>query len=328
MQRQPGRAGFSLIELLISMGIMVVGLVMAGTLFPAAIKQTSRSVDDTIGTIICQNALAVAMAKLTHTDVDTAIDAAAIAATVPVWPNFVNVTWPATPLITEAELAYPVPRTPIATYSPPITGPAPDDPLADWWPAVPNSRPTADHGAIVLARQVRPDENDYQLVVISYKKKIRVSGNEPHQNVVIARAIQVTLVNEVDKDYTTIIVAPVDLESAPGANDGLVKRGTAIILDEDDIDGDGGTTTVDDFMYGVFAKLVTIDQDTGEGRLDMRLPEHRNYTLLDGLYFPEGIARNNINVWVVYEEDSTTNIPVGSTSPTMSVFMTRTAFND
>ena len=116
MRRQPGRAGFSLIELLISMGILVVGLVMAGTLFPAAIKQTGRSVDDTIGTIICQNALAVAKAKLTHTTGPNPVNPLAGSIT-----YFVNVTWP-TPgssFITEAELAYPAPRTPIATYSVP-----------------------------------------------------------------------------------------------------------------------------------------------------------------------------------------------------------------
>ena len=309
-RHQPGRAGFSLIELLISMGILVVGLVMAGTLFPAAIKQTSRSVDDTIGTIICQNALAVAKAKLTYNDGGPA-DITTLAPVAP--SSFVNVTWPTNTLITEAELAYPAPRTPIASYIEPYAAPPNyPDPLGDWWNDGTNDRPTTDHGAIVLARQVRAGENDYLLVVISYKKKIS-NGDYPHKNVVIAEALDVTLVNEANKDYTTI-----DISALPATDQDKFLKGTAIILDEDDIDNGG--SNADDFMYGVFAKLKMIEG--GVGRLDVRLPE-------GPLYFdPSQGARTNINVWVVYEADQATNTPLGNSSPTMSIFTTRTALND
>ena len=320
MHRRPQRrrAGFSLIELLVSMGIMVIGLVMAGTLFPAAIKQTSRSTDDTIGTIICQNALAVAKARLTHADMNGSLLST---------PNFDNVTAiTVSPpvatnqpeLISEADLAYPAPRTsPIATTYLETT--PTNNPLGDW--CINNAtRPTTNFGAIVLARQIRAGENDYQLVVISYKKKVRVGVLKPHENIVIAEDFDVSLRNDAGEDFTRITVASGDLDR--------IKKGTAIIIDEDDIDGDSDPNE-GDALFGVFAKVVAIDA-SGKGRLDTRLPEHKEYpsSVGDGLYFLEGTNRSNIKVWVVYETDSATGNPVGNTSPTMSIFTTRTALND
>jgi len=57
--------GFSLVELMIALGILGIGFAMAAALFPAALKQTELSYNDTIGTIIAQNGLAVARAILT-----------------------------------------------------------------------------------------------------------------------------------------------------------------------------------------------------------------------------------------------------------------------
>ncbi len=58
-----GRGGFSLAELMIAIGILAVGLVMAGSLFPAAMQANRRSVKDVMGSIICENGLAIAKAR-------------------------------------------------------------------------------------------------------------------------------------------------------------------------------------------------------------------------------------------------------------------------
>jgi len=57
------RQGFSLAELMISIGILAVGLTMAGALFPAALQASRESLKDVLGSIICENGLAVAKAR-------------------------------------------------------------------------------------------------------------------------------------------------------------------------------------------------------------------------------------------------------------------------
>jgi prepilin-type N-terminal cleavage/methylation domain-containing protein len=58
--------GYSLIELMIAIGIMGVGLVMAAALFPAGIRETELSRNDTLGTMIADNGVALLKAKLRH----------------------------------------------------------------------------------------------------------------------------------------------------------------------------------------------------------------------------------------------------------------------
>ncbi len=58
-----GVGGFSLAELMIALGILAVGLSMAGALFPAAIKANQNSTRSVIGSIICENGLAVGKAR-------------------------------------------------------------------------------------------------------------------------------------------------------------------------------------------------------------------------------------------------------------------------
>ena len=57
------RRGFSLAELMISIGILAVGLTMAGALFPAALHAGRESLKDVLGSIICENGLALAKAR-------------------------------------------------------------------------------------------------------------------------------------------------------------------------------------------------------------------------------------------------------------------------
>ena len=66
-----GRSGFSLVELMISIAILGIGLTMAAALFAAAINRNESSVDDAVGSIICENGLAVAKAVLVAGDISS-----------------------------------------------------------------------------------------------------------------------------------------------------------------------------------------------------------------------------------------------------------------
>jgi prepilin-type N-terminal cleavage/methylation domain-containing protein len=54
-----GRAGFSLAELVVAMGILGVGMAMAAALFPAGLVGTQDCLNDTTGTIVCHNLAAL-----------------------------------------------------------------------------------------------------------------------------------------------------------------------------------------------------------------------------------------------------------------------------
>jgi Tfp pilus assembly protein PilV len=55
--------GFTLAEVLISVGILGVGMTMAAALWPAAIRENQNSANSTLGPIICENGIAVIQAK-------------------------------------------------------------------------------------------------------------------------------------------------------------------------------------------------------------------------------------------------------------------------
>lgn len=65
------RRGFSLVEVLIAIGILGVGLGMVMLIFPAAVMENRSSTNNVIGTIMCENALAIAKIKITSTDVSS-----------------------------------------------------------------------------------------------------------------------------------------------------------------------------------------------------------------------------------------------------------------
>ena len=62
----PRAGAFTLIELLIAIAILGVGIAMAAAMLPAGILANQHSSKDLMGTLICQNGLAIAKATLTH----------------------------------------------------------------------------------------------------------------------------------------------------------------------------------------------------------------------------------------------------------------------
>ena len=64
--------GFTLSEMLVAIFIMGIGLTMAASLFPVAVKENEASTNYTVGTIICQNGLSIAKANLKTGDLPTA----------------------------------------------------------------------------------------------------------------------------------------------------------------------------------------------------------------------------------------------------------------
>lgn len=70
MRLRRDKGGFSLVELMIAIGILGVGMIMIATAFPAAIMENKESADDTMSTILAENALALIRTNLTHGQVN------------------------------------------------------------------------------------------------------------------------------------------------------------------------------------------------------------------------------------------------------------------
>jgi len=58
--------GFTLIEILIAIGILSVGLLCAAAMFPAAVKENQNSFSNSMGSLICENGLAILRGKMRH----------------------------------------------------------------------------------------------------------------------------------------------------------------------------------------------------------------------------------------------------------------------
>ena len=66
-----GRKAFSLVEMMIAVGILGVGLIYSAALFATAVKENETSANNAMGTIICKNALAMARVRLRDGDIVT-----------------------------------------------------------------------------------------------------------------------------------------------------------------------------------------------------------------------------------------------------------------
>jgi len=63
-------SGFTLIEILIAIGILSVGLLCAAAMFPAAVKENQNSFSNSMGSLICENGLAILRSKMKHEALD------------------------------------------------------------------------------------------------------------------------------------------------------------------------------------------------------------------------------------------------------------------
>ena len=174
----PVRAGYSLVELMIALGILGIGVTMIGTAFPSAMMENKESVQDTMATIIAENAAVICPTSLTHakmlSQVWPWVDAQA-GATVDRFTLHDISQW-----IALADRAYPTPvgkPSQQGAYTLQIGSSwyRPEDwvenPAGVYYPA---SR----HGWLVAARHVRPNNwqdtdplpNDYQFVIVPYQK--------------------------------------------------------------------------------------------------------------------------------------------------------------
>ena len=143
------RTGFSLVELMMSLGILVVGLSMVATAFPTAMMATKLSVADTSATMISENAASICRAKLRHSTFSGSVGVTLSDQTLLI--NDVAHT---------GDLTYPV--------APGVSGAHPDG-----WIEIPSGSgtwfPPIRYGWLLVARQFGSN-NDYQLVFVPYRK--------------------------------------------------------------------------------------------------------------------------------------------------------------
>lgn len=115
-------------ELMMSLGILVVGLAMIATAFPSAMLETKLSVADTSATMISENATAICRVRLSHSAIKLSVTATLSDQTTLINPAHTG------------DLTYPV-NTPDSRY-----------------------------GWLLAAAQPNNNINDYQLVIVPYRK--------------------------------------------------------------------------------------------------------------------------------------------------------------
>ena len=63
------RKGFTMMELMLTIGILAVALAMVSALFPVAIIESNRAYENVIGNMICESGLAIAKAMVKQSDI-------------------------------------------------------------------------------------------------------------------------------------------------------------------------------------------------------------------------------------------------------------------
>ena len=142
MKRRPNQPGFSLIELMIAIGILAIGAAMIASAFPVAAMENKKSVEYTMGALVGENALAICRNKLRHSVLDGPMDG-----------TFRDIT----NSMTVGERTYPIPRP---------KGQHPED----WVTVSGTDYPSARYAWMVGARQLSDGVNDYELSIVVYEK--------------------------------------------------------------------------------------------------------------------------------------------------------------
>ena len=153
MKRRPDQGGFSLIELMIAIGILAIGAAMVASAFPVAMLENKESVEYTMTALVSENALAICRNRLPHSILNNrvAVDE----------DKYTNVTGH----ITLPEGAYPMPRWPSKSEYPSV-----DMYEEDWITVENRDYPSARYGWMVGARQPKVGVNDYELSIVVYQK--------------------------------------------------------------------------------------------------------------------------------------------------------------
>jgi len=161
MKPRPDQGGFSLIEMMVAIGILAIGAAMIASAFPVAMLENKESVEHTMAALASENALAICRNKLRHSILNNRVAVeegqysdqtehiALAEAFFLMAPGPTESEYPQTPL---GEELY-------------------DE---DWITVEGRDYPSARYGWMVGARQIRDADgvrlNDYELSIVVYQK--------------------------------------------------------------------------------------------------------------------------------------------------------------